>query len=110
MRLLLSVRLPWVLTARWLAADCRVQSVLDEAPAYASHRREADIHGDCDLVIGPRRAMRPCLGLQQDPGMGMFSGRASARGYPLIERRPLVFGQRHQIVLAHAGAGPCPAT
>jgi hypothetical protein len=50
--------------------------------------------------------MRSFVGLEEDPGMAEFSGRASTRAHSLPERRPVVLGQGDQVSLAHAAACP----
>ena len=94
MGLLLSVQLPLVRTTRWSTADCRLQPVLNEAPSHPGHRREAHVRSDGDLLVGPRWAIEPRISLQQDPGMGVFASRTTARGHPLTEGCPFVLGQR----------------
>jgi hypothetical protein len=61
-------------------------------PAYPLDRRAAHIQCGGDGLVGPARAVRALVGLEQDTGVQQFTGASTPRRQPTAERRPFALG------------------
>jgi hypothetical protein len=92
------------------AADRRFQSVLGEALADAPDGRDAHVQRRGDRGVGPGRAIRPIVRLEQDASVRAVAGRCGASGDLSRERCPLALGQGDPVRFVHPGAWSIRAT
>ena len=81
----LTVERPPVLAGGPLPLHGGREPVGDEAPPHPLDRGDAHVERASDLLVVPRRAASPLVGLEDDPSMGQFSRRAVACGDALAE-------------------------